>query len=100
MYEAWVQAAPAAHPTEPEVVQLYDLVNWDHWGAGTSQHGLSPKTMALITSDCGAIRSLGTKWPQSPRVVCSSGHSERAGGELRGAKKTKAAAGNNKVGDP
>ena len=26
--------------------------------------------MTLITSECGATRSLGIKWPQSPRVVC------------------------------
>ena len=28
--------------------------------------------MALITSDCGASRSLGTKWSESPRIVCPS----------------------------
>ena len=26
-------------------------------------HGLSSNTMALITSDCGAMRVLSTKWP-------------------------------------
>ena len=30
---------------------------------GTSQRGLPSNTMALITSDCGSIRSLGSKWP-------------------------------------
>ena len=30
---------------------------------GTSQHGLSSKTMALVTSDCGAPRPRGIKWP-------------------------------------
>ena len=27
------------------------------------QHGLSYTNMALITSDCGAMRSLGIEWP-------------------------------------
>ena len=27
------------------------------------QHGLSSKTMTLITSDCGATRSLSIRWP-------------------------------------
>ena len=29
----------------------------------TPQHGLSSNKMALITSDCGAMRSLRIKWP-------------------------------------
>ena len=33
-------------------------------GAGTPpQHGLPSNEMALITSDCGTMRSLGIKWP-------------------------------------
>ena len=32
-------------------------------GARTPQHGPSSKKMALITSDYGIMRSLGTKWP-------------------------------------
>ena len=32
-------------------------------GAGPPQHGLPSKTMALITSDCGATCSLSTKCP-------------------------------------
>ena len=32
-------------------------------GGPPTAHGLSSNTMALITSDCGATRSLGTKWP-------------------------------------
>ena len=32
-------------------------------GAGTPQHGLHYKTMALITSECGLICSLIIKWP-------------------------------------
>ena len=33
-------------------------------GAGPSQqHGLSSEMMALITSDCGAMRSMSNKWP-------------------------------------
>ena len=28
--------------------------------------------MALITSDCGATRSLIIKWPYSPRIACPS----------------------------
>ena len=28
-----------------------------------SQHGLSCKNMTLITSDCGATRSVSSKWP-------------------------------------
>ena len=39
---------------------------------GTPQHGLYSINMALITLDCGASRSLGIKWPDSPRVVCPS----------------------------
>ena len=31
--------------------------------ARPAQHGLSSDTMALITSDCGDMRSLGSKWP-------------------------------------
>ena len=30
---------------------------------GTSQHGLSSKKIDLITSDCGATRSLSINWP-------------------------------------
>ena len=30
---------------------------------GPHQRGLSPDRMALITSDCGAMRSPSTKWP-------------------------------------
>ena len=37
---------------------------------GASQHGLSSNNMTLITSNCGAMPSLRTKWPYSPRVVC------------------------------
>ena len=33
------------------------------WRCGTPQHGLYSNKMALITSDCGAIRSLSIKWP-------------------------------------
>ena len=29
----------------------------------TPQQGLSSNKMALITSDCGTMRSLGIKWP-------------------------------------
>ena len=29
----------------------------------TPQHGLSSDTMALVTSDCGTMRSLSIKWP-------------------------------------
>ena len=36
---------------------------------GTPQHGLSSNEMARIISDCGAMRSLGIKWPESPRFV-------------------------------
>ena len=32
-------------------------------GAGAPQHGLSSKNMTRITSDCGAARYLGIKWP-------------------------------------
>ena len=32
-------------------------------GAGTPQHGLSPNKMALITSDCDAMRSPSIEWP-------------------------------------
>ena len=34
---------------------------------GAPQHGLSSSAMALITSDCGAMRFLSIKWPESPR---------------------------------
>ena len=27
------------------------------------QHGLSPKEMALVTSNCGTTRSMSIKWP-------------------------------------
>ena len=33
------------------------------FGAGIPQHGLSSNKMALITSDCDAMRSPRTKWP-------------------------------------
>ena len=45
--------------------------------AGAAQHGLSSKTMALMTSNCGATRSLRITWPYSPRVVM-----RRQGGDL------------------
>ena len=32
-------------------------------GAGTTQHGLFSKKMALVTSDCGTIPSPSIKWP-------------------------------------
>ena len=32
-------------------------------GCGTPQHGLSSNKMALITSDCGAMRFPSIKWP-------------------------------------
>ena len=36
-------------------------------GAGRpTQHGLSSKNMALVTSDCGTTRSLSIKWPVIP----------------------------------
>ena len=38
-------------------------------GAGPHNMDRPPKTMTLITSDCGATRSLRVKWPESPRVV-------------------------------
>ena len=31
--------------------------------AGTPQHGLSSKNMALVTPDYGIMRSLSIKWP-------------------------------------
>ena len=34
-----------------------------HGGAGPPPHGLSSNTMALITTECDAMRSLRTKWP-------------------------------------
>ena len=34
-----------------------------------TQHGLSSDTMALITSVCGAMRYLGFKRPDSPRIA-------------------------------
>ena len=33
-------------------------------GVGPPQHGLPSRKMALITSDCGATRSLGIEWPE------------------------------------
>ena len=51
-------------PTLPVEVQIHYhgwKPSYDEWlpGAGTpAQHGLTSKTMALITSDCGAPRSL------------------------------------------
>ena len=42
------------------------------------QHGLPSKAMALITSECGATRSMSIKRPESPRVVRPPGL--RAGG--------------------
>ena len=36
------------------------------------QHRLPSKTMARITSECGATRFLSIKWPQSPRILCPS----------------------------
>ena len=32
-------------------------------GAGPPRHGLSSDKMALVTSDCGTMRSLSIKWP-------------------------------------
>ena len=49
----------------------------------TQQHGLSSKKMALITSDCGTMRSPSIKWPLSPRVLCPSAGRPLAR-ELRG----------------
>ena len=40
-----------------------DQMNVLDLGAGTSQRGLSSKKMNLITSNCGATRSLSIKWP-------------------------------------
>ena len=34
-----------------------------NFGAGPPPHGLSSNTMALITTNCAAMRSLTTKWP-------------------------------------
>ena len=36
---------------------------------GPPQTWTVQRTMALIASDCGAVRSLRTKWPESPRVA-------------------------------
>ena len=38
-------------------------------GCVTPQHGLSSNKMALIPSDCGAMRSPSIEWPCSPRIV-------------------------------
>ena len=38
--------------------------------------GLSSNKTALITSDCGKMRSLSIKWPFPPRIVCE--HAEAA----------------------
>ena len=35
----------------------------DASSAGASRHGLPPNQMTLVTSDCGATRSLSIKWP-------------------------------------
>ena len=35
----------------------------------TPQHGLPSKTMALITSDCGAMHCSPTRWPRSHRTA-------------------------------
>ena len=35
---------------------------YNGWCA-TPQHGLPSKKMALVTSDCGTMRSLSIKWP-------------------------------------
>ena len=43
------------------IVMLFKKYNGDR--CGTPQHGLSSNKMALITSDCGTMRSLSTKWP-------------------------------------
>ena len=49
----------ARQPAESEE----DETESDDDGAGTPQHGLSSKTMALIASDEGVMRSLSIKWP-------------------------------------
>ena len=43
-------------------------------GAPPTQHGPQPDTMALITSDCGAMCSPNIEWPLSPRVVRPADH--------------------------
>ena len=43
--------------------RLYELVAVVLHHGGGPQHGLQPATMALITSDCDAMRSPSIKWP-------------------------------------
>ena len=71
---------------ETQIIDAISLYDFDHeerdergvmvlkvkesaW-CGTPQHGLYSDTMALITSDCGAMCSPSIKWPYSPRRRC------------------------------
>ena len=58
-------------------------------GAGTAQHGLSSKKMALITSYCGTPCYPNIKWPYSPRVMCPSGRNVEIKKQLEAAEKTR-----------
>ena len=48
-----------ATPAEVTVLQARCFKAW----YGTSQYGPHSNKMALITSDCGKMRSLGITWP-------------------------------------
>ena len=52
-----------------------NAVTFTNWRPGAvhgttpHNHGLSSNKTALITSDCGTMRSPSIKWPDSPRAV-------------------------------
>ena len=50
-------------------VRLGVMANISWCGPTPAQHGPTSNKMALITSGCGAMRSLGIKWPWSPRIM-------------------------------
>ena len=65
-----VRNAPVEKPmTSVEKKYMADKEKEKGNGAGPSQHGLPSKTLARITSACGATRPPRIKRPASPRVV-------------------------------
>ena len=60
---------------ETVVATMNEVAAWCAAAAAAAPppHGLPYSTMALITSDCGAMRSLSNKWPESPRIAGSAG---------------------------
>ena len=56
-------------PSGTKATHCGALVVWMKVAYLTSLHGLSSHKMALITSDCDAMRPPGSDWPESPRIT-------------------------------